>query len=224
MADSEEAGLAPVGGDRRGGDRRTGDRRRVDRRAPPPLWRRPSAFVAYGVLGALTFVLLVQALTPESEPQAATIANDAAATGMTGTSALPPVDPASVREAYSVADFETLIAEGDRAVGQVVRADLFCGSIASRQVRDIAGVNPALQQLADADGRVGGAECQWGREGRTAEILLVVPPALAAEFASAPEEEINFLRRRRVGAQLEWLGRSEALSLRYAGVLRDIVQ
>jgi hypothetical protein len=195
----------------------------VDRRAPLPPWRRPSAFVAYGVAGALAMVLLLQAFTPEPEESPAIAATPADARSA-APAALPPVPAGSVRDAYDVADYETLIAEGDRAVGQIVRADLFCGSIASRQVRDIEGINAALMALADADGRVGGAECQWGREGRTAEILLVVPPTLAAEFASTPEEEINFVRRRRVGAHIEWLGRSEALALRYAGVLRDIVQ
>jgi hypothetical protein len=223
MTDSEAQSDRSSGGDRRGDDRRGTERRRVERRTPPPAWRRPSAFVAYGVVGALGVVLLVQAFAEDPEPTASPAAGiDATVVAAPPSPELLP--PGQVREAFSAADYQTLIAEGDRAVGQIVRADLYCGSISSMQVRDIEGISPVLMALADAEGRVGGAECRWGREDRTAEILLVVPPDLAGDFATGPEVELNFIRRREVPAQLEWLGRSEALALRYAGVLRAIAR
>jgi hypothetical protein len=223
MTDSEAQSDRSSGGDRRGDDRRGTERRRVDRRTPPPAWRRPSAFVAYGVVGALGVVLLVQAFAEDPEP-AASAAAGIDATVVAAPPSPEPLPPGQVREAFSAADYQTLIAEGDRAVGQIVRADLYCESISSMQVRDIEGISPVLMALADAEGRVGGAECRWGREDRTAEILLVVPPDLAGDFATGPEVELNFIRRREVPAQLEWLGRSEALALRYAGVLRAIAR
>jgi hypothetical protein len=221
MADSE-ARSARSSGDRRDQDRRSNDRRRSDRRTPPPWWRRPSAFVGYGVTGALAAVLLVQAFAedPEEVTITAAIETEPAAVAPPPVAEIPP---GQVREGFTAADYQTLIAEGDRAVGQIVRTDLYCTSITSTQVRDIEGINPALAALADSDGRVGGAECRWGREDRSAELLLIVPPNLAGDFASGPEVELNFVRRREVPAQLEWLGRSEALSLRYAGVLRGVV-
>ncbi|MQA91296.1 MAG: hypothetical protein GEU90_13890 [Gemmatimonas sp.] len=178
--------------------------------------------MTYGVAGALTVVLLVQAFAEDPEdPIVAELMFDEPIDGTAPAAAEGP--PTQVREAFAAADYQTLIAEGDRAVGQIVRADLYCQSITSMLVREIDEVNPALTALADAEGRVGGAECRWGEEDRTAEILLVVPPSLAGEFARAPEMELNFVRRREVSAQLEWLGRSEALALRYTGVLRAIV-
>jgi hypothetical protein len=36
--------------------------------------------------------------------------------------------------------------------------------------------------------------------------------------------ELNFVRRRRIPANVEWLGRSEELALRNAGVLRQVVR
>ncbi|MEX2582799.1 MAG: hypothetical protein WD766_05975 [Gemmatimonadota bacterium] len=217
MADAPDS-RGPAGGDRRGRDRR-----RTDRRTPPPAWRRPSAFVAYGVAGALVLVLLIQGLAGDGSEQTA------AATGIGAEQSpesytLPPLPPGEIREAMTIGDYETLIAEGDRAVGQIVRTQLFCEPLSAMSMRAIDGVNPTLAALSDDQGRVGAAECWWSREGRAQQFLLVVPPPLAAEFARAPEEEINFVRRRRVPAHVEWLGRSDALSLRYAGVLREILQ
>src|SRR5690606_3845554 len=119
----------------------------------------------------------------------------------------PTVSPGAARDAYSADDLEALIAEGNDAVGQVVRTDLFCGPISSIAVRDVEEGHEALKALTSADGRIAAAECRWSREAGSSDLTLVVPPALVEAFTGAPEEELNFVRRRRIPAQLEWLGR-----------------
>ena len=114
------------------------------------------------------------------------------------------------------------VSEGDGAVGQLIRTELFCEPLTPVSVRDVTPPSNALVGLIDGEGRVGGAECRWGTEARSEDFLLVIPPQLAEEFARMPEVEVSFVRYRRVAAQLEWLGRSEDLSLRTAGVLRAI--
>lgn len=214
MTDSDTSGTSSS----RGGDRRGNDRRRTDRRFPVPPWRRPAAFVAYGLVAALLIVLLFRG---GDEPEVAVTEPTAAARGVE----LEPLDiiPAGVngRRALTIADFERLMAEGDRAVGQLVEAELYCGSIMPIALRG-QNPDPRLSALADTEGRVAGAECHWSREARSADFLLVVPPQLAVEFAQAPEVELNFYRRRRVPANLIWLGRSDALALRIAGILGEI--
>jgi hypothetical protein len=223
MDTNENAALAPSRGDPRGGDRRNTDRRRDDRRAPPPAWRRPSAFVAYGVVGTILLVLLLRGVgagEPEREIVVLDTAGPSPATQERRTSLPDP--PAPTRDAFGVASYERLLAEGDAAVGEIVRAELFCGSISSISVREPERAHPTIASLADADGRVGGAECRWSREARSSDFLLIVPPDLAERFARAPEVELNFVRRRRIPAHVEWLGKSESLSLRNSGVLREI--
>lgn len=133
-----------------------------------------------------------------------------------------PAAPTAVREAFTLAAYEALIAEGDGATGTLVSTELFCGSINSVAIRNAPDAHPALLPLTDADQRVPAAECRWGSEASSSDFLLIVPPELAVEFAEAPQEEVRFTRRRRVQARVEWLGRSEALSLRYTGVLRAV--
>lgn len=210
-----------VGGDRRGRDRRGSDRRKVDRRAPVPLWRRPAAYAAYGVVGALLVVFVLLGLEGEAAPPEPLGLE--AEPASTPPAELPAVLPGEVRDANSLGAFEALIAEGDRAVGEMVRVDLYCGSIGGVGVRDVRGAHPALEALADADGRVSAAECRWSSDARSSDLMLVVPPSLVSDFAAAPEVEMNFVRRREIPAHVEWLGRSEALSLRYSGILREIV-
>lgn len=213
--------LPPKGGERRRKDRRSGDRRGDERRTPPPFWRRPAAFIAYGVVGALLIMLFfrggddgvpdpaaeVFVAEPEVRPADLPVASG-------------PLEP--TREAFTLAQYERLIAEGEGAVGEIVRVELYCGSIIPVTVRESDRAEPALLALAEGSGRVAGAECRWSQEGRSSDFLLVVPADLAEEFARAPEVELNFVRRRRIPAHVEWLGRSEALSLRTAGVLREI--
>ena len=71
-----------------------------------------------------------------------------------------------------------------------------------------------------------GAVCKWGPSGevRREALLLLIPPALADEFAAAPEVTDNFVQRRRVVAEVEWVGRSETLALRTAAVFQRMVQ
>ena len=147
------------------------------------------------------------------------------------TSAGPPVDTsrtaaagAAVRDAYGAAGFEALLAEGEAATGQRVRTTLYCEPIRSVGLRRDADVvvHGAIAESADAAGRVPAAECRWGDESSAPELLLIVPPASAARFASMPEVEQSFVLRREVPAEVEWIGRSEALSLRNVAVLRAL--
>jgi len=224
MADEQVAGTESTSsaGERRRSDRRDADRRSDERRLPPPIWRRPAAYVAYGVVG--TF-LLVMFLRPGGEDaddpmvQAAVVEQTAMAETLPRDASLP-VTP--TRDATTIAQYETLLAEGDAAVGQILRTELYCGSVMPITVRASTTPNPAIAGLIDGEGRVGGAECRWSSEARSSDFLLVIPPDLAEEFARMPEVELNFVMRRRLSAYVEWLGRSEDLSLRTAGVLREI--
>ena len=67
-----------------------------------------------------------------------------------------------------------------------------------------------------------GAECKWGTGVDAPDLLLLVPAHLAPAFAAAPEVQQSFVSRRSVRAELEWIGRSEALALRNVGVLRGL--
>jgi hypothetical protein len=83
----------------------------------------------------------------------------------------------------------------------------------------------AVAALA-ANGRVPAAECKWGsaNDPRREDFVLLVPPDLADRFASTPVVTDQFQRRRRISAEVEWLGRSEALALRPAGVFRGLAR
>lgn len=222
MADQSGRSEVAGRGDRRQDDRRGGDRRALDRRLPVPAWRRPWAYAAYGVLGALLVVLLLTSLGGGEE--------ESLETGEVVTvKAPPPVNPnapaaagAPPQDAYSVGDFERLLAEGERSEGLRVRTELFCDEISPTALRDVDAVNRAVAELADANRRVPAAECRWGPSATAPDFLLLVPPALAERFAAAPEVTQGFVARRKVAVELEWVGRSEALALRNAGVLREI--
>lgn len=219
---TEQESVTPSGdraGDRRQQDRRSDERRRDDRRTPPPPWRKPAAYVAYGSVGALVLVLMLRSLGSD-DPQPIDAATETELLGEPPPE--PAVDASGAREAFTTGQYERLLTEGQNAVGQMVRTELYCGSVAPIATRDVQAAGGSLAALVDAEGRVAGAECRWGREGRTSDFLLIVPPGLAEEFARAPEVELNFVRRRVIQANVEWLGRSEPLALRTAGVLREI--
>lgn len=210
----------------RAGDRRGNERRRVERRAPVPVWRRPWALVSYGVLGALALVLLLNGLGGDDDP----VARDEALvekqpSGATGVDAPnPQAEAAGPEDAYGSAGYERLVVAGEAAVGKSVRAELYCEAV---QNFTIIGGHTAPRSVASLiqEGRVPAARCRWGSpsEPRREELLLIVPPTLATQFASSPVVQDNFVERRRVMAELEWVGRSEALALRTAGVFRGIV-
>lgn len=218
MSDQNNDQDRNYGGDRRSRDRRKSDRRQGGRRAPLPPWRRPIAFVAYGLIAGLVLVFVLGG--GDDEPEDNTIA---AAMGEDTVPAVLEIQPGTPsREASTIAQFESLVAEGEAAVGETVQTELYCSSIMPVTMREVDQADPRLVQLADAENRVPAAECRWGREARSSDFLLVVPAQLAADFARAPEVELNFVRRRRVPATVLWLGRSDALSVRIAGILTGI--
>ena len=210
----------------RGGERRGTDRRRLERRAPPPLWRRPWALVSYGVVGALVLVLLWNGVTGDDDAPAA---QDEALVEKqpSGATAVAPANPAAAaagpEDAYGSAGFARLVAEGESAVGKVVRAELYCEEVGNFTV--IQGhTAPRSVAALIQEGRVPAARCRWGSPDEPrSELLLLVPPTLAEQFASAPVVTNNFVDRRRVTAELEWVGRGETLALRTAGVFRGLV-
>jgi hypothetical protein len=205
----------------RAGDRRGNERRRLERRAPPPPWRRPWALVAYGVVGALALVMLINGLSGDDEeaPRDETLVERPAEGGTTVAPANPQATAAGPEDAYGTAGFERLVVEGEGAVGKIVRAELFCE--APQDFTIIAG-HTAPRSVASLiqNGRVQGSVCKWGPTGepRREDLLLLVPPAQAEEFAAAPVVNDNFVERRRVVAEMEWVGRSETLALRTAAV------
>lgn len=210
-------------GTERGGDRRRNDRRRTDRRTPAPVWRRPWAYVAYGVLGALLLVLIFGGDDePASDADTGEVVTAPARPGVVATPQRAAAAP--VRDAFGAAGFARLVSEGQAAVGQRVRTELFCGPIDPLSLQDIDRVNSSIAAVTDAEGRVPATECEWGGAGQAARenFWLIVPPAVAEAFAGAPVVTRNFVQRRRLVAEVEWIGRSEALALRMTGVLRRV--
>lgn len=210
-------------GDNRGGDRRGTDRRRVERRAPPPAWRRPWAYASYGALGVLGLVLLLRGCGGDDTPTPA--GPVAPAPPAIATTPTPP-PPGRIEQAMTTADFERLALEGERARGRIVQAQLWCETptrVALSSSTDT--VEAAVAPLVDrATSRVPGATCLWGAQGdaRREEFLLLVPPDMADEFAAQPVVLDGYVRRRRVVAKVEWIGKSRALALATVGIFRGI--
>jgi hypothetical protein len=224
MSESERSsGEKTTGEKTTGGDRRRKERRRDDRRGPVPPWRRPWAFVLYGVGLAITVVLVAALMRGGGDPPPRDRTPDPRA-GVQQPQAPPPPDPAgAAEEATGHADYERLLAEGGAARGRLVRVELYCGSVSSVATRQVPDEERALADLADAEGRVPAAECKWGRrrdEVQREDLMLVVPPHFVERFAQAPTVEDGFVRRRRVVADIEWMGRSEGMALRTTGILR----
>lgn len=208
-------------GKSRGGDRRSGDRRNDERRSPPPIWRRPWAFVGYGVVASLLLVLLMRSFrgSPE-EGSALEVTTTMAPPRVAGGA--PPAASDPVIEGFTIGEFEKLLAQGEAAEGQRVRTVLFCEPTRVISLRDADEVTRSVAELADARRRVAGAECKWSADEGAPDFLLLVPPDLAERFAGMPVVRQGFIRRRRVPAEVEWLGRPESLALRTAGVLRQL--
>jgi hypothetical protein len=222
-AEHTPAGGAPEG---RRGDRRGGDRRRVERRAPLPPWRKPWALVAYGVVGAVAVMMMLGGLGGDGPPPVRdeTLV-EKQSEGVTGVEpANPQATAAAPEDAYGAAGFERLVVQGEGAVGKVVRAEVYCE--APQNFTVIQG-HTAPRSVASLiqEGRVPAARCRWGapNEPRREEFVLIVPPARAEEFATAAVVKDGFVERRRLFAEMEWVGRSETLALRTAGVFRGLV-
>lgn len=211
-------------GDNRGGDRRGSDRRRVDRRAPPPPWRTPWAFAAYGAVAVLALVFLARGCGKDEAPMPT--GPIAPAPPPIATAPAAPHPQGVVESAMTTADFERLTIEGERARGKIVKAQLYCEapvSVALMSTTDT--VEAAVAPLVDrAENRVPGATCLWGNQDdpRREEFLLLVPPELAAQFASQPVALDGYVRRRRVIANVEWIGKSRALALQTVGIFRGL--
>jgi hypothetical protein len=211
----------------RAGDRRGNERRRVERRAPPPPWRKPWALVAYGVVGTLALVMLLGGVGGDDEP-VAPAGEQLEERPAEGTTKVAPTDPqvaaAGPEDAYGTAGFERLVVEGEAAIGKTVRTELFCGAPQNFTIVSGHRAPVSVTSLIQA-GEVPAAVCKWGPSGevRREDLLLLVPPARAEEFAAAPVVTDNFVQRRRVVAEVEWVGRSETLALRTAAVFQRMV-
>ena len=222
MSEARNASAEPRQGDRRGLERR-----KDDRRAPPPAWRRPWALVAYGVAGTLLLVGLISLASGDEESPAASgplVTGPADPTPAANAPAPAASPSATTADAYGSAGFERLLLRGTAATGSRVRAELYCAAPTRWEARaDIA--EPQVEALSGPDSRVPAAECKWGREQdpRREDFLLLVPPDLAAAFAAAPVTRDDFVERRYVHAEVEWIGQSPALLDRRAGVLRAVL-
>jgi len=210
-------------GDNRGGDRRANDRRRTDRRTPPPVWRRPAAFATYGAAGVLVLVLVMRGCGGSDTPTP-TGPIAPAPPPLATTPAAPAHGP--VEQALRTADFERLTLEGERARGRIVQAQLYCDApspVALSSSTDT--VEASIAPLVDrAASRVPGATCLWGAQDdpRREEFLLLVPPDLAQQFTSEPVTLDGYVRRRKVIANVEWIGKSRALALQTVGIFRGL--
>jgi hypothetical protein len=207
----------------RAGDRRGLERRRSDRRTPVPPWRRSWALVGYGVVGALLLMMLFNSLggdEPEGPPDEKLVSRNAPPETTVRETEAPANAP---EDAYGGAGFARLVVQGDSAVGRIVRAEMFCEAPGNYTVVSADTVSRAVAGLIQ-EGRVPAAECKWGPAGEAQreDFLLLVPPALAGEFAATPVVTDAFVERHRVVAELEWVGRSKALALRTAGVFRGL--
>lgn len=213
-------------GDGRRGERRMADRRRTDRRAPVPPWRRPWALVAYGAVGMLLLFWLFGGGGDGDDDRPTRDSTIVAAPPAIDTTPTPPRQP-GVENALTTADFERLTLESEGARGRVVKAQLFCDAPAAVAVQTSDSVEAAVAALLDtATQRVPAAECKWGAQDdpRREDFLLLVPPDRADEFSRAPVILDGFVRRRRLIAQVEWIGKSRSLALRSVGVFRGLTQ
>jgi hypothetical protein len=212
--DEPQEERAPAVAPRSGSDRRGRERRARDRRAP--------ALVSYGLLGALGLVSLwnVTASRPSPAVEEEPLAMEERREPQQQIIETQP--SGGVEEAFGAEGFARLMVEGDAAQGRLVRAELFCGPATHFTVIQS---HPATRSVAALiqEGRVPAAECKWGQrsEGQSRpDFLLLIPPEGADAFASAPVVTDSYVERRRVVAELEWVGRTEHLALRTAGVLR----
>lgn len=224
MADAEQQGADEA----RRGDRRSNDRRKTDRRAPVPPWRRPMALVAYGVLGTLLLFAVVRALGDDEEEPPAIAAGGEVVDAPTPVPVVPsaPMQPAAPERALTTADFERLTIQGDAALGRRVVAQLYCEAPTPVAVQGDT-IESMVAAMVDTTGgpRVPAAFCKWGArdDPRRGDFLLLVPPEMAGQFASAPVTMDGYIRRRRLIAEVEWIGKSRALALRTVGVFRGLV-
>jgi hypothetical protein len=227
-AERQEGTEAAPGGQPRRGDRRAADRRKSDRRTPVPPWRSTWALVAYGGVGMLLLVWLFSGLGDDGPAPVPDQGGDVVAAPAPAVQSAPSTTQAPngpPQDALSTADFERLVLEADASRGRVVRAQLYCDQPdAIALVQDADTVEASVAALLDQERRVPAAECRWGRQddARREDFLLLIPPALAGQFASAPVVMDGYIRRRRLIAHVEWIGESRALALRTAGIFRGL--
>lgn len=211
----------------RAGDRRGGDRRALERRAPPPLWRRPWALVSFGVLGALVVVGVLRALGGGDDSAEMTGTLTPAPAPEVATAPAPQPPPAAALDsAFGAQGMERLVIEGDEAHGKRVLTELFCEapSPVALTPPPSGQVEAPVAALADAARRVPAADCKWGArdDQRREDFVLLVPTEMAEPFAAARVINDDFVQRRRLVAEVEWIGRSPSLALRTVGILRGV--
>jgi hypothetical protein len=213
-------------GDKRGGDRRGTDRRRTDRRAPLPPWRRPWAFAAYGAAVVLVFFTVRSCASGDDTGRVAGPTAPVSPAAAPLDTAHTPRPTGQVEDATATGDFERLTLQGEAAKGRMVKAQLYCDApipVALETTTDT--VEAPIAAVADTmTHRVPAADCKWGAQDdpRREDFLLVVPPERAAEFAAQPVMLDGFVRRRRLIANVEWIGKSRALALSTVGVFRGL--
>jgi hypothetical protein len=217
---NQKPGVEPR--ERRDRDRRSQDRRSPAGRAGAPWWRTRWLYGVAAVLGLAAVVLLLRGGGDEPAERDIQPEDLARATPMPIADTLPPPAGDLPTTVAGAGDYERLVAEGEAAVGRRVVVQLYCEGVNSVSLRVEVQVPASVAALTDAAGRVPAARCRWGRPGEGPDFLLLVPPELATEFGNAPEIEESFVRRKRVRGEIEWIGRSDALALRTAGVLHDI--
>lgn len=209
-------------------DRRRRDRRRTGRRqSERPWWRNRRGAIILGGLALAGVVLLSlenRQWDPTSVPSVDPDTLSPTVHYEEGTAErLDRARVDSIRHALAGAGFEELIAAGVTASGVVTEAPLVCDSVRRIRLLDDEEPYPTLVAMADS-GRVPAAECRWVSPGETqpAPFLLLIPAGLVSAFDSIPETAVGFVPRRRLRAEIEWIGTRRAIALRAGGILRAI--
>jgi hypothetical protein len=184
--------------------------------------------VAYGVLGTLLLVSIIRGLGDDESPgQVPAGGGEVVSAPAPVPTRESPVRATAPEPAQTTADFERLTIEGDRARGRLVVAQLWCETPVPVAV-NADTIESAVAVLVDTTGgqSVPGARCKWGGrdDPRRGDFILLVPPTLATQFASAPVVMDGYVRRRRLIAQVEWIGKSRALALSTVGVFKGLAQ
>ncbi|HSU17635.1 hypothetical protein [Longimicrobium sp.] len=197
----------------------------MERRAPPPPWRTPWAFAGYGAGVVLLLVIGLRGCGGGGDRQAGPSGPIAPAPAPLDTSHTPRQTGRQVEMAMSTGDYERLTLEGDRAKGRIVKAQLYCDEVDQAALENSDSIEAPIAAIADSVAhRVSAASCKWGAQDdpRREDFLLLVPHDLAPQFSSQPVTLDGYVRRRRLIANVEWIGKSRALALQTVGIFRGL--